>query len=428
MCTQAAGRDSAAPSITLASSDEEASRAVSIFIDHVDPADLYLPPSRAGADPHKLARAIAKHEGTHSTGCRRCVVQGRDGHLRINDGVTRPVERRDCGQVRSFARRSFRSCRAWDVTRTPKVEGNSAMSNDQRIADFAELMEALAELHRQLLSGLASSASSLQMLPECRADPGFGMLKTNSCLRPRGLICTSRGHGKWNPARTLYLTRIPQLKSRRLARRILRLKSHRLARRILRSIPPARPANPSAYLGGLPSSQIRRLARRIVQLPTTSAACLLLKSRRRGESFGFHYLSGLPSSQIRRLARRIVRLPTTSAACPPSSNPAGLPGESSTSHYLSAGRPLAPQIPPACPANPSAQNPAGLPGESFGFHYSSNPPPTPTPTRPPPPIHLLPGSARPVGRGLDLRQRCPWPLRAPPPDHGDVVHVVADRA
>jgi hypothetical protein len=60
----------------------------SIF--QVDPATLHLPPTRPqGADPFKLARQMA-HYGQAITGMPPLeLVRGKDGHYRINDGVTR---------------------------------------------------------------------------------------------------------------------------------------------------------------------------------------------------------------------------------------------------------------------------------------------------------------------------------------------------
>jgi hypothetical protein len=59
------------------------------FID-VDPRELHLPPSRAqGADPGKLARQIAKHGDSLVSMPPLQVIRGRDGKMRINDGVTR---------------------------------------------------------------------------------------------------------------------------------------------------------------------------------------------------------------------------------------------------------------------------------------------------------------------------------------------------
>jgi hypothetical protein len=59
------------------------------FVD-VDPGEMHLPPSRAqGADPGKLARQIAKHGRSLDGMPPLQLIRGKDGHLRINDGVTR---------------------------------------------------------------------------------------------------------------------------------------------------------------------------------------------------------------------------------------------------------------------------------------------------------------------------------------------------
>jgi hypothetical protein len=51
---------------------------------------LYLPPSRnQGADPGKLARQIAKHGSSLDGMPPLELIRGKDGHYRINDGVTR---------------------------------------------------------------------------------------------------------------------------------------------------------------------------------------------------------------------------------------------------------------------------------------------------------------------------------------------------
>ncbi len=56
----------------------------------VDPANLHLPPERRqGVDPGKLARQIAKHGKSLDGMPPLQLVRGRDGKLRINDGVTR---------------------------------------------------------------------------------------------------------------------------------------------------------------------------------------------------------------------------------------------------------------------------------------------------------------------------------------------------
>jgi hypothetical protein len=59
------------------------------FLD-VDPCELYLPPSRRqGADPSKLTRQIGKHGSSLNGMPPLELIRGRDGHFRINDGVTR---------------------------------------------------------------------------------------------------------------------------------------------------------------------------------------------------------------------------------------------------------------------------------------------------------------------------------------------------
>jgi hypothetical protein len=56
----------------------------------VDPATLHLPGSRqSGADPMKLHRQLAKHGQSVAGMPPLEVSRGTDGHLVINDGVTR---------------------------------------------------------------------------------------------------------------------------------------------------------------------------------------------------------------------------------------------------------------------------------------------------------------------------------------------------
>jgi len=58
------------------------------FID-VDPGELHLPPSRPqGADRGKLTRQVAKHGNSLDGMPPLQLVRGKDGILRINDGVT----------------------------------------------------------------------------------------------------------------------------------------------------------------------------------------------------------------------------------------------------------------------------------------------------------------------------------------------------
>ena len=81
------------------------------FID-VDPGELHLPTSRAqGADPYKLARQIAKHGDSLNGMPPLQVVRGKDGHLRINDGVTRATRAASSIREDWFPPRSFRICR-----------------------------------------------------------------------------------------------------------------------------------------------------------------------------------------------------------------------------------------------------------------------------------------------------------------------------
>ncbi len=91
------------------------------FID-VDPRTLYLPPSRRqGADPTKLTRQIARH-GADLTGMPPLeVLRGKDGNLRIQDGVTRAtraVKLRPGELIRAEVTQTIPSL---DVTREPTV-------------------------------------------------------------------------------------------------------------------------------------------------------------------------------------------------------------------------------------------------------------------------------------------------------------------
>jgi hypothetical protein len=95
---------------------------MSEFID-VDPGELYLPPSRPqGADPYKLARQIAKHGDSLDGMPPLHVVRGKDGHLRINDGVTRATR---AAQLRPGVRipaEVIQDLPNLDVTRLPQVK------------------------------------------------------------------------------------------------------------------------------------------------------------------------------------------------------------------------------------------------------------------------------------------------------------------
>jgi hypothetical protein len=89
------------------------------FID-VDPGDLYLPLSRSqGADPSKLARQIARHGSSLNGMPPLQVIRGKEGNLRINDGVTRAVKLRP---GRTVVAEVIQNLPNLDVTRTPKVK------------------------------------------------------------------------------------------------------------------------------------------------------------------------------------------------------------------------------------------------------------------------------------------------------------------
>jgi len=89
----------------------------------VDPGELHLPPSRAqGADPGKLARQIAQH-GDSLTGMPRLqLIRGKDGHLRINDGVTRATRAAKLQPGALVPAEVIQNLPRLDVTRMPKVK------------------------------------------------------------------------------------------------------------------------------------------------------------------------------------------------------------------------------------------------------------------------------------------------------------------
>lgn len=89
----------------------------------VDPGELRLPSSRAqGADPGKLARQIAKH-GNSLTGMPRLqLIRGKNGLLRINDGVTRATRAAKLQPGARVPAEVIQDLPQLDVTRTPKVK------------------------------------------------------------------------------------------------------------------------------------------------------------------------------------------------------------------------------------------------------------------------------------------------------------------
>jgi len=92
------------------------------FID-VDPGELYLPPSRRqGADPSKLVRQIAKYGNSLDGMPPLQVVRGKDGYLRINDGVTRATRAAKLRRGLLVPAEVIQEIPRLDVTRMPKVK------------------------------------------------------------------------------------------------------------------------------------------------------------------------------------------------------------------------------------------------------------------------------------------------------------------
>ena len=92
------------------------------FID-VDPGNLYLPPGRPqGADPGKLARQIARHGKSLDGMPPLQVVRGENGHLRINDGVTRATRAAKLRPGVLVPAEVIQDLPRLDVTRMPKVK------------------------------------------------------------------------------------------------------------------------------------------------------------------------------------------------------------------------------------------------------------------------------------------------------------------
>jgi hypothetical protein len=89
----------------------------------VDPAGLYLPPGvrSQGADPAKLARQIARHGASLDGMPPVELVRGRDGRLRINDGVTRATRAAKLRPGELIPAEVIAVLPNLDVTRTPQV-------------------------------------------------------------------------------------------------------------------------------------------------------------------------------------------------------------------------------------------------------------------------------------------------------------------
>jgi hypothetical protein len=92
------------------------------FID-VDPGELYLPPSRRqGADPGKLARQISKHGSAVDGMPPLELIRGKDGHLRINDGVTRATRAAKLRPGELLLAEVIQNLPSLNVTREKKVK------------------------------------------------------------------------------------------------------------------------------------------------------------------------------------------------------------------------------------------------------------------------------------------------------------------
>ena len=90
----------------------------------MDPATLHLPTGirSRGADPMKLARQIARHGNSLDGMPPLELVRGRDGHLRINDGVTRATRAAKLRPGELIPAEVIAILPNLDVTRTPRVE------------------------------------------------------------------------------------------------------------------------------------------------------------------------------------------------------------------------------------------------------------------------------------------------------------------
>ena len=89
----------------------------------VDPGDLFLPPSRSqGADPAKLTRQIAKYGDTLVGMPALQVTRGKDGHLRINDGVTRATRAAKLRPGQAVIVEVIHDLPNLNVTRMPRVK------------------------------------------------------------------------------------------------------------------------------------------------------------------------------------------------------------------------------------------------------------------------------------------------------------------
>jgi hypothetical protein len=89
----------------------------------VDPAELHLPPSRRqGADPGKLARQIARHGNSLDGMPPLEVTRGKDGKLRINDGVTRATRAAKLRPGEKLTAEVIQELPKLDVTTMPQIK------------------------------------------------------------------------------------------------------------------------------------------------------------------------------------------------------------------------------------------------------------------------------------------------------------------
>jgi hypothetical protein len=89
----------------------------------VDPAELHVPPSRPqGADPAKLARQISKHGNSLDGMPPLELVRGKDGNLRINDGVTRATRAAKLRPGETVIAEIIQELPTLDMTKMPKIK------------------------------------------------------------------------------------------------------------------------------------------------------------------------------------------------------------------------------------------------------------------------------------------------------------------
>ena len=89
----------------------------------VDPGELYLPPTRPhGADPGKLSKQVGKYGSSLDGMPPLQVVRGRDGKLRINDGVTRATRAAKLRPSVLVPAEVIQDLPGLNVSRMPKVK------------------------------------------------------------------------------------------------------------------------------------------------------------------------------------------------------------------------------------------------------------------------------------------------------------------